>query len=50
MIELNGRLAFDALQARLHPAASRIRRLSIETPARLILFDMLIGPDGANVG
>jgi ATP-dependent DNA ligase len=50
VIELNGRLAFDALQARLHPAASRIRRLSIETPARLILFDMLIGPDGANVG
>ena len=50
VIELNGRLAFDALQARLHPAASRIRRLSIETPARLILFDMLIGPDGSNVG
>jgi ATP-dependent DNA ligase len=49
VIELNGRLAFDALQARLHPAESRIRRLSIETPARLILFDMLIGPDGANV-
>ena len=48
--ELNGRLAFDALQARLHPAASRIRRLSAETPARLILFDILIGPDGANVG
>jgi ATP-dependent DNA ligase len=50
VIELNGRLAFDALQARLHPAASRIHRLSIETPARLILFDMLIGPDGADVG
>jgi len=50
VIELNGRLAFNALQARLHPAASRIRRLSVETPARLILFDMLIGPDGADVG
>jgi ATP-dependent DNA ligase len=50
VIELNGRLTFDALQARLHPAASRIRRLSIETPARLILFDMLISADGANVG
>jgi ATP-dependent DNA ligase len=47
VIELNGRLAFDALQARLHPAASRIRKLSQETPARLILFDMLVGPDGS---
>ena len=36
VIELNGRMTFDALQARLHPAASRIRRLSLETPARLI--------------
>ena len=50
VIELNGRLTFDALQARLHPAASRIRKLSQETPARLILFDMLVGPDGAEVG
>jgi ATP-dependent DNA ligase len=50
VIELNGRIMFDALQARLHPAASRIRRLSVETPARLILFDMLVGPDGSPVG
>ena len=28
VVELNGRITFDALQARLHPAASRIRRLS----------------------
>ena len=28
-------LSFDALQARLHPAASRIAKLSTETPARL---------------
>jgi ATP-dependent DNA ligase len=50
VIELNGRMTFDALQARLHPAASRIRRLSEETPARLILFDMLVGTDGSPVG
>ena len=50
VIELNGRMTFDALQARLHPAASRIRRLASETPARLILFDMLMGPDGSPVG
>ena len=49
VIELNGRLTFDALQARLHPAASRIRKLSQETPARLILFDMLVGPNGSRV-
>jgi ATP-dependent DNA ligase len=49
VIELNGRLTFDALQARLHPAASRIRKLSLETPARLILFDMLVGPDGSRL-
>jgi len=49
VIELNGRMTFDGLQARLHPAPSRIRRLSQETPARLILFDMLVGPDGSPV-
>lgn len=39
-------LAFDALQARLHPAESRIRRLSAETPAQLMLFDCLaLGDD-----
>jgi len=46
VIELDGRLAFDALQMRLHPAESRIRKLAQETPARLVLFDMLAAPDG----
>jgi ATP-dependent DNA ligase len=46
VIEIGGRLAFDALQMRLHPAESRIRRLASETPARLVLFDMLAGADG----
>src|SRR5919204_1377587 len=32
---------FDALLARLHPAASRIELLSRETPAELIAFDLL---------
>jgi ATP-dependent DNA ligase len=49
VIEIAGHLAFDALQMRLHPAASRIRKLSVETPARLVLFDMLIAPDGTRV-
>lgn len=34
-------LSFAALQARLHPAPSRIARLSGETPARIVLFDCL---------
>src|SRR5919204_2578510 len=32
---------FDALLARLHPAASRIERLRRETPAELVAFDFL---------
>jgi ATP-dependent DNA ligase len=32
---------------RLHPAESRIRKLSSETPARLVVFDMLAAPDGS---
>jgi ATP-dependent DNA ligase len=46
VIEIEGRLAFDALQMRLHPAESRIRKLSAETPARLVIFDMLAALDG----
>jgi ATP-dependent DNA ligase len=36
-------LSFDALQARLHPAPSRIARLSQETPRQVMLFDCLRG-------
>lgn len=43
-IPLGDSLSFDALQARLHPAASRIARLSRETPAVYILFDILAAP------
>ena len=41
-IRVGDSLSFDALQARLHPAASRILKLSRETPAILILFDILV--------
>jgi ATP-dependent DNA ligase len=41
LIERQGRGDFAALQNRLHPAASRIQRLSLETPAKLMLFDVL---------
>jgi ATP-dependent DNA ligase len=49
VIEIDGRLSFDALQMRLHPAESRVRKLAAETPARLVLFDMLMSPDGADI-
>ena len=42
-------LSFDALQMRLHPAESRVRRLSHETPAIYILFDCLVGLDVASL-
>jgi ATP-dependent DNA ligase len=34
-------LDFDALQQRIHPAASRIARLAKETPASFVAFDLL---------
>jgi ATP-dependent DNA ligase len=44
-VRIDDSLSFGALQARLHPAASRIERLSNETPARYVAFDCL--QDGA---
>ena len=34
-------LDFDALQMRLHPAASRVAKLARETPAAFVAFDLL---------
>jgi ATP-dependent DNA ligase len=48
VIERDGRLDFDAMQMRLHPAESRIRRLSTEIPSMYIAFDVLLW-DGAEV-
>src|SRR5437763_882679 len=42
VIEREGRLDFDAMQMRLHPAESRVRRLSAEIPAEFIAFDVLL--------
>jgi ATP-dependent DNA ligase len=41
VIARNGALDFDALQLRLHPAASRVKLLSEQTPASVVLFDLL---------
>jgi len=37
----SGRLDFEALQLRLHPAASRVRLLASQTPADFVAFDLL---------
>jgi ATP-dependent DNA ligase len=42
VIERDGVLDFDAMQTRLHPAESRINRLSGEIPARFLAFDVLV--------
>ncbi|HEX3455190.1 MAG TPA: ATP-dependent DNA ligase [Gaiellaceae bacterium] len=42
VIEHEGRLEFDLLQMRLHPAESRVRKLAAEHPARFVCFDMLL--------
>ena len=41
-------LDFDALLQRIHPAASRIKKLSAETPATFMLFDLLLDDKGDN--
>jgi len=41
IIPLGDALSFDALQLRLHPAESRIRKLALETPAEIMAFDLL---------
>jgi ATP-dependent DNA ligase len=49
VVPSRGAFSFDALLQRIHPAASRVRRLSLETPALLILFDILVDADGRRV-
>jgi ATP-dependent DNA ligase len=42
VIVREGALDFDAMQMRLHPAESRIRKLSAEIPAQYVVFDVLL--------
>ena len=48
-IPVGDSISFDALQLRLHPAESRIRKLASETPALLIAFDLLVAPGGESL-
>ena len=49
VIPVGATLSFEALQMRIHPAASRIEKLAQETPASLILFDMLLDERGKSL-
>src|SRR6516225_3519383 len=42
VIVRQGALDFDAMQMRLHPAESRVRRLAAEIPAEFVAFDVLL--------
>src|SRR3712207_4696707 len=41
VVAVGDRLEFEVLQQRIHPAVSRITKLSRETPARFVAFDLL---------
>lgn len=41
VVEINGATDFDSLSQRIHPADSRVRMLAEQTPAQLIVFDLL---------
>lgn len=49
IIPIGDILSFDALQMRLHPAESRIRKLAAQTPAQLMLFDCLADKAGESL-
>jgi ATP-dependent DNA ligase len=49
IVPFNGNLAFDKLLQRIHPAATRIQRLAKETPAELVVFDLLVDDKGASL-
>jgi len=46
VIRRGGGLDFNALLQRIHPAASRVQRLSQETPATYMVFDLLVDARG----
>ena len=49
VVPVAGKFDFDQLLQRIHPAASRIRKLSAEYPARYFVFDLLAGTDGKSL-
>jgi len=49
IVPREGKLSFDDLLQRIHPAASRIAKLAAETPAQYIVFDLLVDDKGKSL-
>jgi len=49
VIQIERRLSFEALQLRLHPAESRVRKLAAERPALFVAFDLLADAEGRSL-
>ena len=49
VIPVDGGLSFDNLLMRIHPAESRVRKLSQETPSVFIVFDLLVDEHGRSL-
>src|SRR6185436_10653064 len=48
-VPVGGKLDFDQLLQRIHPAESRIRKLAAEHPAVYIAFDLLVDAKGTSL-
>jgi ATP-dependent DNA ligase len=49
IIPREGKLSFDDLLQRIHPAASRIAKLAADTPAQYVVFDLLVNDKGKSL-
>ncbi len=49
VVPVGGRLSFDDLLLRVHPAASRVQKLAAEHPAMFVAFDLLAGERGKSL-
>jgi ATP-dependent DNA ligase len=49
VVPIDGALSFDSLLQRIHPAQSRIDRLSTETPGQFVVFDLLVDGKGESI-
>lgn len=49
VIPVGGQLSFDELLLRVHPAASRVRKLAAEHPALYVAFDLLVDARGRDL-
>jgi len=49
VVRAGAQFSFDDLLQRIHPAESRVRKLSREHPAQMIVFDLLVSDDGKSL-